>query len=52
MTVMVSYIGGFSRLFLDVSSVTETEDGISIVYGPGTETIPHESIIDFRMAIN
>lgn len=52
MTVMVSYIEGFSKLFLDVCMVREVEGGIQISSGTETEIIPSDFIVDFRVAIN
>ena len=49
---MVSYIEGFSKLFLDVCMVWEVKDGIQISFGSETEIIPSDFIVDFRVAIN
>lgn len=52
MTVVVRYVSGSSKLFLDVISVTEIDGGIEITCKCGGEIIPMEAIRDFRMALN
>lgn len=49
---MVSYIEGFSKLFLDVCMVWKAEGGIQISPGTETEIISSDFIVDFRVAIN
>lgn len=52
MTVMVVFKEGFSKLYLDVFSVSEIDGGMELGCPSGAECIPSESISDFRVSIN
>lgn len=52
MTVLVNYITGSSKLFLDAVSIEESEGILQITYPSGSDLIPNHHIRDVRISVS